>query len=170
MAGLTDMAGWLHHIVITVSDLGVSTQFYDEVLTLIGFRRIRDVPEGPLWAGERIEVGLQEARSGHARNHDRYSPGLHHLAFGAPDHAAVDRMYQALVDCNARIRSDAVGRIAVDPLHGFGRAVVLADVAHELALEIGHGGEDAAGDDIALDLGEPEFNLVEPGRVRRGVV
>ena len=103
MAGLTDMAGWLHHIVITVSDLGVSTQFYDEVLTLIGFRRIRDVPEGPLWAGERIEVGLQEARSGHARNHDRYSPGLHHLAFGAPDHAAVDRMYQALVSLGVEI-------------------------------------------------------------------
>jgi len=103
MAGLTDMAGWLHHIVITVSDLGVSTQFYDEVLTLIGFRRIRDVPEGPLWAGERIEVGLQEARSGHARNHDRYSPGLHHLAFVAPDHAAVDHMYQELVSLGVEI-------------------------------------------------------------------
>jgi catechol 2,3-dioxygenase-like lactoylglutathione lyase family enzyme len=103
MAALTDMAGWLDHIVITVSDLGVSTQFYDEVLTLIGFRRIRDVPEGPLWAGERIEVGLQKARAGHARNHDRYSPGLHHLAFGAPDHAAVDRMYQALVSLGVEV-------------------------------------------------------------------
>jgi catechol 2,3-dioxygenase-like lactoylglutathione lyase family enzyme len=97
------MAGWLHHIVITVSDLGVSTRFYDEVLRLMGFRRIHDVPEGPLWAGERIEVGLQQARLGHTQDHDRYSPGLHHLAFGAPDQAAVDCMYQALVGLGVEI-------------------------------------------------------------------
>ena len=31
----------------------------------------------------------------------------------------------------------------------------------------GNGGEDAAGDDIALDLGEPQLDLVEPRGVRR---
>ena len=30
------------------------------------------------------------------------------------------------MDCNARIRSDAIGRIAIDPFHGFGRVVVSA--------------------------------------------
>ena len=49
----------------------------------------------------------------------------------------------------------------MDPLYGFGRAVVLVDVAHELAPEIGDGSEDAAGDHIALDLGEPQLDLVK---------
>jgi len=30
-----------------------------------------------------------------------------------------------------------MGRIAIDPIHGFGRVVVSADVVHELSLEIG---------------------------------
>ena len=38
-----------------------------------------------------------------------------------------------LVDCNVRIRSDAMRRVAVYPLHGIGCVVVLADVAHELS-------------------------------------
>lgn len=100
---LAGMTGWLHHIDITVSDLQRSTRFYDQVLPLMGFRRIQDVPEGPLWAGERIEVGLQAARPEQARNHDRYSPGLHHVAFGAADRAAVDRMYQALLSLRVQI-------------------------------------------------------------------
>jgi hypothetical protein len=33
--------------------------------------------------------------------------------------------------------------------------------------QIGDGGEDATGDDVALDPGEPQFDLVEPGRVSR---
>lgn len=74
------------------------------------------------------------------------------------------------MDCNARIRSDAMGRITVDPFHGLGRVVVLADVAHELSLQVGQGGEDPACDHIALDLGEPQLHLVEPGGVGRGVM
>jgi len=38
---------------------------------------------------------------------------------------------------------------------------------HELSVQIGDGGEDAKSDDVALDLGEPQFDLVEPGRVSR---
>lgn len=93
------------------------------------------------------------------QSHGRYS------AIGAAAAVAVSHYSsQALVDCNARIRSDAMGRITVDPLHGFGREVVLADVSDEFAFEIGHGTEDAARDHIALDLSEPEFHLVEPRR------
>jgi hypothetical protein len=38
----------------------------------------------------------------------------------------------------------------------------MADIAHELFLQIGDGSEHAAGDDIALDLAEPQLDLVEP--------
>jgi hypothetical protein len=44
-------------------------------------------------------------------------------------------------------------------------AIVEADVAHDLAVEIFNRTEDAAGDEVSLDFGKPDFNLVEPGGV-----
>ena len=58
----------------------------------------------------------------------------------------------------------------VGPSEGSGIFVVLADVAHELAGEVVDRGEDAAGNDVALDFGEPQFNLIEPRRIGRGEV
>lgn len=84
--------GAIHHIDLTVTDLGRSTEFYDRVLPLMGFRRTKNAPEGPLWAGTQVEIGLVPARSRH--EHDRYAPGLHHLAFHAPDRAAVDQFHE----------------------------------------------------------------------------
>ena len=46
----------------------------------------------------------------------------------------------------------------------------MTDVAHELAGQVLDRGEDPAGNHIALDLGEPVFDLVEPGGVGRRVV
>jgi glyoxylase I family protein len=97
------MRGSIHHIDITVSDLDRSTEFYDCVLPLMGFRRSLDVPEGPVWAGVDVEVGLAPARPASRRDHDRYSPGLHHLAFNAPDRAAVDKLHDQLVRQGLRV-------------------------------------------------------------------
>jgi len=69
----------------------------------MGFRRIREGGAVPLWAGDRTEVGLQQARPEYNRTHDRYSPGLHHIAFGAPDRAAVDRVYATLLKLGVKI-------------------------------------------------------------------
>ena len=91
-----ESGGAIHHIDITVRDLDGSTAFYDRVLPLVGFRRTADVSEGPIWAGAHLEFGLQSARSSGA--HDRYSPGLHHLAFTAPSRTAVDSFHERLVD------------------------------------------------------------------------
>ena len=46
----------------------------------------------------------------------------------------------------------------------------MTDVAHKLARQVLDRGEDSAGDDLALDLGEPVFYLIEPGGVSWGVV
>ena len=43
----------------------------------------------------------------------------------------------------------------------------MADVPHQFSPQVGDGGEDAACDDVTLDLGEPQLDLVEPGRVSR---
>ena len=53
------------------------------------------------------------------------------------------------------------------PRPRFGSLDVLAGVPHELSAQIGDGGEDATRDDVALDPGEPQFDLVEPRRVSR---
>lgn len=90
-------SGALHHLDLTVKDLERSTRFYDAWLPYIGFHRIEDCAEGPLWRGERFELGLQAAKPefrGHL--HNRYAPGLHHLAFDAPSAAAVDRFHAVL--------------------------------------------------------------------------
>jgi catechol 2,3-dioxygenase-like lactoylglutathione lyase family enzyme len=88
-------SGAVHHIDLTVRDLARSTEFYDRVLPLLGFRRGVGEPDGPLWAGAELEIGLQAAVSPTA--HDRYAPGLHHLAFAAPSRAAVDAAHRSLL-------------------------------------------------------------------------
>jgi len=93
--------GAIHHIDITVRDMAHSTAFYDSVLPLMGFQRFPDAPEGPLWAGESVEFGLQSARS--ATPHDRYAAGLHHLAFTAPSRAAVDTLHVQLGELGVSI-------------------------------------------------------------------
>jgi glyoxylase I family protein len=47
----------------------------------------------------RCSVGLRKSRGeGENRRHDRYSPGLHHVAFCAQTRSDVDRLHQVLVD------------------------------------------------------------------------
>ena len=46
----------------------------------------------------------------------------------------------------------------------------MPDVLHELSPQVGHRLEHAARNDVALDLGKPEFDLVEPGGIGRGEV
>lgn len=93
-AGVIGARGRVHHLDLTVADLAGATAFYEAVLPLIGFRRMADCPEGPIWLGDAVEIGLQAARN--ARPHDRYAPGLHHLAFEAPSRGDVDRVYEQL--------------------------------------------------------------------------
>jgi catechol 2,3-dioxygenase-like lactoylglutathione lyase family enzyme len=95
--------GFVHHIDITVRDLARSTRFYDEVMPLFGFVRSLDVPEGPIWAGDTVEIGLVQASPASRPEHDRFSPGLHHLAFGAPDRASIDRTHAELLRLGAAV-------------------------------------------------------------------
>ena len=58
-------------------------------------------------------------------------------------------------------------RIPVFPLHDLGGLVIVPDIAQQFLAEILDRGKDPAGDDLALDLREPELDLVEPRGVRR---
>jgi glyoxylase I family protein len=90
-------SGTIHHVDLTVRALADSTRFYDAVMPLLGFRHTKDAPEGPIYAGASIEVGLVEARS-HARlgelgvrvldppaEYPQYAPGYYAVFFADPD-------------------------------------------------------------------------------------
>ena len=57
--------------------------------------------------------------------------------------------------------------VGVLPADGLGPRVVVADVAKQLLREVTDGREDAARDDVSLDLGKPDLDLIEPGGVGR---
>lgn len=90
------MRGVVHHIDLTVSDLDASAPFYEALLGFLGYERVKKEPDIHVWDlldGKRFlgGVALRSARS--PRAHDRYSVGLHHLAFHAADRADVDRAH-----------------------------------------------------------------------------
>ena len=60
--------------------------------------------------------------------------------------------------------------VFVSPLEGKSCFVVMADIAHNLAMEVGLGFEDAACNEVSLDLGEPDLDLIKPRGIGRGVM
>jgi glyoxylase I family protein len=89
------MRGLVHHIDLTVTDKERSRAFYDAVLGFMGYRR----------AGEPFHsIGILEAcGDGAARVHDRYSPGLHHLAWAADSREDVDALHGLLRSIDATV-------------------------------------------------------------------
>lgn len=98
--------GSLNHLDLTVSDLTVSRAFYDRVLKQLGFVGGGPAEDGVGWTHprSRLDIALRGARGEHASTpHDRYAPGLHHLAFDADSRAEVDRLYELLLEMRATI-------------------------------------------------------------------
>ena len=60
--------------------------------------------------------------------------------------------------------------VFVDPTDRGRSFVVVADVAHELARKILYGSEDTSRNNVALNLGKPNFDLIEPTGIGRGVM
>jgi glyoxylase I family protein len=84
----------VHHVDLVVSSIERSLPFYSELLSPLGFHRISEV-QGErgetIWyiGGPGTSIGLREAQSDEGP-YDRYSVGLHHLAFEAGSRADVD--------------------------------------------------------------------------------
>ncbi|HKX87818.1 MAG TPA: VOC family protein [Sphingopyxis sp.] len=101
------MRGLVHHIDLTVTDKDRSRLFYDAVLGFFGYRRAADYDHGSDWdrEGEPFHsIGIIEAHGpGAARTHDRYAPGLHHLAWTAGSRDDVDALHDLLRSIGAAI-------------------------------------------------------------------
>ncbi len=82
----------IDHIYINVSDLELSTAFYDSVMELLGFRKGTGKVGGQShvhYFNRALQLTLRPARAG-APAHDQNAPGLHHLCFQVGDVTAVD--------------------------------------------------------------------------------
>lgn len=103
------MRGFIHHLDLTVKDPWASRAFYDAVLGFMGYRLVKEDGRGFDWdlampSGAYCSIGLAKAEGeGRTRGHDRYSPGLHHVAWQADSRADVDRLYALLREIGAMI-------------------------------------------------------------------
>src|SRR5204863_8649544 len=87
-------SGGVHHVDLVVSSIERSLPFSRELLGPLGWHGISEV-EGEraetIWylLGTATQIGLRERRSDDG-SYDRYSVGLHHLAFEAHSRSVVD--------------------------------------------------------------------------------
>lgn len=102
------MRGGIHHIDLTVKDAHASRAFYESVLGFMGYRLADAHPTGYDFdrrgGDEFCSIGILSARGEHAdRMHDRYSAGLHHIAWNAASREDVDAMHAHLQSIGANI-------------------------------------------------------------------
>jgi len=101
----------VHHVDLVVSSIERSLPFYRDLLGPLGFHRIGEV-EGErgetIWyiGGPGSQIGLREAQTPAPQPYDRYSVGLHHLAFEASSRAGVDERTAWLRNQGAEIESE----------------------------------------------------------------
>lgn len=96
--------GFISHLDLNVADQVASVAFYGLVLGHLGFSR-HDLDDGRCWwsldypngAGFGIEI-RPPAETPPRSRHERYSPGIDHLAFHAQSRQDVERLYVRLLE------------------------------------------------------------------------
>jgi catechol 2,3-dioxygenase-like lactoylglutathione lyase family enzyme len=103
------MALKLDHITLLCSDLAASMRYYDALLPMLGFRKLRD----HVWSnGDGFYFQFAAAKP-ETRSYQRYAAGLNHLGFSVDSPAAV-----------ATVRADmAAAGFAVPELQRLGGGV-----------------------------------------------
>ena len=98
--------GAIHHLDLTVADPFASAGFYERVLGHMGYRRVRDYEDGidfdnTSTGNTFTSIGLVRARA--AVPHDRFTPGLHHVAWTASSREDVDTLHHLLLTFGAAV-------------------------------------------------------------------
>lgn len=102
------MRGDVHHIDLTVKDSRISRPFYEAVLGFMGYVVGAEYPDGYCdfdLQGQRFcSIGIRSESGTHmGRTHDRYTIGMHHLAWHAESRADVDALHAVLVRIGAKV-------------------------------------------------------------------
>jgi glyoxylase I family protein len=101
--------GSISHLDLNVSDPARSLPFYGLVLGYLGLRRVlvsedrciweQSLPDGGAW-GIEVRVPLVSTEG---RVHERYAPGIDHLAFHAESRADVDGLHAVLIEAGYEV-------------------------------------------------------------------
>jgi glyoxylase I family protein len=104
--------GSISHLALTASDFARSTEFYDHVLSFMGYARV-EVPGSTqqamktllhAWASPNGSITLRPAKpESAAQQHNRNAPGLNHVAFNGADRADVEKLHDLLKRIGAEI-------------------------------------------------------------------
>ncbi len=91
----------LSHLYLTVTDIERSGTFYRPLMSFLGFRLADNRSDTIAWdappGGSPQRFTLVPARAERAYpGHDRYSPGLHHIAWHAESRKQVDELHLLL--------------------------------------------------------------------------
>ena len=101
------MTRTLHHVDLTVSDLRIAKAFYQPIMSFLGYSLVEDNERDLAFrSGGEDTTGIvfHPTRIGsHDKAHDRYAPGLHHLAFRASSREEVDGLHRLLLQLGAVI-------------------------------------------------------------------
>ena len=102
------MRGVIHHLDLTVRDPERAFAFYDAILSALGYQLERTGARGFDWNLRSPlgvhSIGIVKASSaGAERPHDRYAPGLHHVAWAVDSREEVDRMYEVVRRIHATV-------------------------------------------------------------------
>jgi glyoxylase I family protein len=102
------MARPIHHVDLTVSDMNRSRTFYEPVMRYLGYELTGETSREMVFSQAdrcaNTSVRLNAAKPGsRGKRHDRYAPGLHHLAFEAESREDVDGLHVLLRELNVEI-------------------------------------------------------------------
>jgi catechol 2,3-dioxygenase-like lactoylglutathione lyase family enzyme len=89
----------IDHLSIGTSDLQRSREFYDAVLTTLGYRRVNDLPTSCGYGPDRNHDDFYIVHTGAGQA--LAPPAAAHVAFVAPDRAAVVAFHQAALAAGA---------------------------------------------------------------------
>lgn len=104
------MRGGVHHVDLSVKDPRAARPFWEAVLGFMGYRVGANYSHGGYdfdlgaHGGDFCSVGIRPTSGADAdRSHERYSSGLHHLAWNAASRADVDALHELLKKIGATV-------------------------------------------------------------------
>lgn len=97
--------GTMNHLALTVSDIEKSEPFYNAILEFMCYQQVEKNDEFIMWWSKDAGAILISAATPDSPNkvHDRYSPGLHHLAFNADSREQVDNLHKLILGLGATV-------------------------------------------------------------------
>ncbi len=105
----------IDHLVLSVSDLGRSKEFYDTLLPFLGFRRKYDGADFVGWSNAKTLFWIAQAdEQGRRHKHRKGEVGFHHYAFELVSRRDVDALGAFLTEHGMQV-VDPPGEYNGDP-------------------------------------------------------